>query len=82
MKAITGCDSKGLLGEFEYLHEFRRGSGHRIRWRNPPPAGTKMVNGSDLVTVDFIRWYGLIVFTRRSDGVQSAAFPWDLKLPN
>lgn len=81
MKAITGCDSKGLLGEFEYLHEFRRGSGHRISWRNSPPAGTQMVNHGEPVTVDEIGMAGMVACTRKSDGFQSLVFPWDLKLP-
>lgn len=81
MKVIAGGQSKGMLGDFIYTHEFQRGFGNRVRWDNPPPAGTLMIHGGDRVTVDFIRWYGVIVFTRKSDGVQSAAFPWELKLP-
>lgn len=82
MKAIQGGDSKGLLGEFEYTHEFRRGIGHRISWRNPPPAGAKFVNGRDLVAVDEIGMAGMISVTRKSDGFQCLVFPWDLKLPH
>lgn len=82
MKAIVGGQSKGMLGEFIYTHEFQRGLGHRVRWDNPPPSGTLMIHGLERVTVDFIRWSGLIVFTRGSDGAQSSAFPWDLHLPN
>lgn len=81
MKTITGGDSKGMLGEFEYLHIFQRGLGHRIDWLNPPPAGTRMVNHGEPVTVDEIGMAGMLAVTRKSDGVQSLVFPWDLKLP-
>lgn len=80
MKAITGCDSKGMLGEFQYTHHFRKGLGHRFSWENPPPAGTLLINSGDLVTVDEIGMAGMLAVTRKCDDVQLLVFPWDLKV--
>lgn len=81
MKPITGGESKGMLGEFQYTHEHRRGVGHRITWNNPPPAGTKLVYQGDQVTVNEIGMAGMVVYTRKKDDFQCVAFPWELKFP-
>ena len=82
MKPITGGESKGMLGEFQFTHECRRGVGHRIIWNNPPPSGTKLINHGDQVTVDGIGMAGMVLCTRKKDIFQCLVFPWDLKLPN
>lgn len=81
MKVISGCDSKGMLGEFQFIHEHHRGYGHRVRWINPPPSGLKLMLCGEPVTVDEIGKAGMIACTRKSDEVQVLVFPWDFKLP-
>lgn len=74
--------TEGRLGQFEYTHEHRRGMGHRVEWKNPPPAGTELLaTFDDLVVVDEIGPAGMVVYTRKSDGFQGCAFPQDLKVP-
>lgn len=79
MKVIVGGDTKGMLGEYQYTHHYRRGLGHCITWNNPPPAGTPLLNGKDQVTFDEIGMAGMAAVTRLSDGVQCLVFPWELK---
>ena len=80
MKAITGGDSKGMLGEFIYIHEHFRIYGHRVRWINSPPAGTRMVHQGEAVTVVGLGKAGMLDCTRKIDSGQVLAFPWELKL--
>lgn len=75
--------TEGNLGEWEYRHENRRGMGHRILWKNSPPAGVELLaTFDDPVVVDEIGMAGMVVHTRKSDGIQGASFPWDLKVPH
>ncbi|MEW6314321.1 MAG: hypothetical protein AB1513_09830 [Pseudomonadota bacterium] len=75
--------TEGSLGEWKYQHEHRRGYGSRINWHNPPLAGAELLTTFDEpVMVDEIGMAGMVVCTRKSDGHQLAAFPWDLKVPN
>lgn len=75
--------TEGSLGEWKYQHEHRRGFGSRIIWHNAPPVGTELIATFDEpVTVDEIGRAGMVTCTRRSDGFQMAAMPWDLKVPN
>ena len=79
MKVIVGGESKGMLGDHLYTHSFRRGLGHFVTWDNPPPAGTRLLNGKDQVTVDEIVTSGMLAVTRLRDTAQLKVFPWELK---
>jgi hypothetical protein len=82
MKTVNGCQSQGLLGDFVFEHEFRRGTGHFVRWVFQPVSGTRLIFNRQPVTVDFVRnSNGIIVFTVDGELRQSEAWPWEFKIP-
>lgn len=73
--------TEGSLGMWRYQRHYKRGSGSRIVWKNPPPPGTQLLDCSGVaITVGDIGITGKVTYSGANGGFQMTAYPWELKL--
>lgn len=80
VKAVSGGQTKGMLGEFHYIHEHHRGYGHRVRWIHFPPSGMELLHGGKILSVERVGSAGALICSGKDGSDPVSLFPWEVQL--